>query len=133
MTAASLHRKTRWLSRSTALRASEMFGKKRKLDSRPLTLVITRDHVGMGAELLEALPASPLLNPPGRGLQGASKLDCVTVWMLYRLSSIGIRMLIRGKRKTLTLPQIERRLCHLSQQRCIVGRKSFLANRRSPG
>jgi hypothetical protein len=44
-----------------------------------LTSVTTRFHVGMGPELLVPVPANPLLNPPGRGKQGFSKLDCVTV------------------------------------------------------
>lgn len=45
-----------------------------------LTLVITRAHDGMGAVALVPIPAIPLSNPPRRGVQGASKLDCVTVW-----------------------------------------------------
>ena len=53
-------------------------------DSRLLALLMTRLHVGTGPVPLVPLPASPLLNPPGRGVQGLLKDDWVTVWILYR-------------------------------------------------
>lgn len=52
------------------------FGKrKKKGDSRALTLVTIRFHPWRGAELLGPNPRYPLWNPPGRGAQGSSKLD----------------------------------------------------------
>lgn len=65
------------------LRAKENI-RRRKNDSRALTLVISRFHTWRGAELLGPNPKYPLWNPPGRGAQGSSKLDCVTEWTLYR-------------------------------------------------
>ena len=103
----TLHKNTRWLRRSITLRANENFGGKKRLDSRALTLVTTRFHVLRGAELLGPNPKYPLWNPPGRGLQGSAKLDCVTEWTLYRFSSMVINTII-GKRKTLTLHRMQK-------------------------
>ena len=68
------------------LRVNEICGKNKH--SRAVTLVTTRFHTRTGAEVLRPIPANPLWNPPGRGAQGSSKLDCVTVWTLYQILSI---------------------------------------------
>lgn len=40
-----------------------------------LTFVISKFQIGEGPEKLLPRPASPLLNPPGRGIQGSSNDD----------------------------------------------------------
>ena len=60
--------------------------KRTMFDSQRLVLVMTGFHTRTGTEMLRPNPAKkPLWNPPGRGEQGPSKLDCVTVWTLYQL------------------------------------------------
>jgi hypothetical protein len=75
-----------------------------------LSFVMTKSQAGVGPSKFGPRPRNPLLNPPCRGWQGFSKLDCVTVWTSPPKTNVTVSLIcadtVGGSKKLPSTPTI---------------------------